>query len=211
VAINPKKRWFDVPDSLTKEDLGNGKFREYYNVEARFADHPVLDMPASVKARHNVYRFSIVCEQRIKRAAIGAPAVKNMTPYVLRFDKGSGLPRQDFDAAKAVIQRCWEAWLHYQTYREAPITPDEARAVELINRGPAPDTVMVMTSAGLLPFKVDDGEVREDEDEDDEDAGDGAGDGDGSSGEQASAPSPIAPKPAKKAKAPAKPRGRKAA
>lgn len=191
--INPKNKWFLVPDSLTDHESGKPEDR-FYNVEARFRDHPVLDVAASEIERHNVYKPGIACEQRVIKAAIGTPAVKNMTPHVLRFDKGPKLPRVDFDACVAVIKRCWDAWQHYQTFREAPVTREEERAVALIMRGPRPDEIMMADANGrLTKVIIDDGEEPEG---DELDAEDGAED-------QAPAPAaqPAAARPAKKAPA----------
>ena len=46
-AVDTKK-WFDVPDSIFEDDDGN----EYYNVQAKFADHHILNVEKSKAARH---------------------------------------------------------------------------------------------------------------------------------------------------------------
>ncbi len=151
-----KKQWFDVQDSKCKgEDE-----KEYFNVEARFADHPILDVEASRLARSNVYKRGIVLHTRIKRNWLDKAAITNATSFVLRFDKGPdetvttmvpgpvpgtmvqhregklGMTKEDFDRAVSLIVRCWNAWEHYQQFREAPVTDMEARAVGIINSMP---------------------------------------------------------------------------
>jgi hypothetical protein len=161
--INPKNKWFLVPDSLTDHESGKPEDR-FYNVEARFRDHPILDVRASEIERHNVYKHGISCEQRVIKAAIGTPAIKNMTPKVLRFDKGAKLPRVDFEACVATIRRCWDAWQHYQAFRLAPVMPEEARAIALIERGPKPDEITMRDANGqLTKVIIDDGEEPEDD------------------------------------------------
>lgn len=184
-----KKQWFDLPDSLTKTEDGKS---EYYNVEGRFRDHPVINVEKSRIKRHNVYEFSIVFETRLKRAAADAHAVKNMAPIPIRFDKGTELQQTEFERAVAAIRRGWSAWLHYQQFREAPVTENERVAIKLIDEQPAPQVLMVDTGNGLKPVKLDDDEpTDEDENEDDETA---AGNGAGGSGKKASAPAPSKPK-----------------
>lgn len=183
---NPKRRWFALPDSLTKREDGKG---EYYNVEGRFQDHFVLNIEKSKVARHNVYDVATRCETRVVKAPGDVPAVPNETHIPIRFDKGSALRGPDFDLCVKLITRCWEAWEHYQTFREAPVYDEERKALDLINSRPAPATVMVDTGNGLKAVKlVDD----DDEDDDEESAADS-----GASGKAA----PLAP--AKRASVPA--------
>jgi hypothetical protein len=205
--INPKKRWFDVPDSLTKSEDGK---REYFNVEARFHDHPVINVAKSTLARHNVHDFSIRLEMRVKYASGDVPAVRNATHHAIRFDKGSGLRSEDFKATMLLIQRCWDAWQHYQTFREAPISEAERVAIRLIEQRPEPSTLMVDTGNGLRAVRLDEPEEGDDDDEgdylpDDEEGGDAGG--------EAAPPAPAAPKvakPKKAAKPKAKPKRRAA-
>ena len=98
-----KRKWFDVPDSRVKRENGKGSF---YNVEARFSDHPVINVAKSKEARRNVYDFSIVLHTRVKRAMGDLPAVKNMSAHALRFDKGKALDKLEFERCKASIVRC---------------------------------------------------------------------------------------------------------
>jgi hypothetical protein len=202
-----KKQWFDLPDSLTKTEDGKS---EYYNVEGRFRDHPVINVAKSRIMRHNVYEWSITFETRIKRAAADAPAVKNLHSTPIRFDKGSELQQTEFERALAAIRRGWDAWQHYQKFREAPVTDAERQALQIITDQPAPQTLMVDTGSGLKPVKLDDDEER-DEDDDDTDSETAAGNGAGSSGKQASAPAPSKPKKAARTSVPSAGRKRKAA
>jgi hypothetical protein len=197
-----KDKWFDVPDSLVEEEQNNKIFK-YYNVECRFYDHQVLDVAASQKARHNVHVLVPACMARIKRAAIGQPAIKNATPQVLRFDKGNALPREDFEAAMAVIARCIEAWDYYQLGRKAPVHDEEKIAVGLIERGPKPP-IAKLFKRKMRQIVVDDDEEEEDDD-DGEEAVEavGAGPEAGSSGGKR-APASDAPKAAKGAGKPPK-------
>lgn len=162
---NPKKQWFDVLDSKTKKEGGNGFF---YNVEARFSDHPVINIEKSKVARHAVYEWSIVLHTRVKRIADGAMAQKNMSAQTLRFDKGEAMGELDFEAAKKAIMRCWDAWEHYCTWREAPVTTAEIMALEQIEHAPlsALGTVKVLGRDGKL---VDARRAGDDEDEDEDD------------------------------------------
>lgn len=200
-----KQVWFDVPDSLTEEEQGN-KIIKYYNVEAHFSDHKVLDIRASQEARYNVYTLVPAMFLRIKRAAMGQPAVKNVTPIVLRFDKGRALPRPDFEECITAISRCWQAWEHYQADRKAEVLPEEKTALMLISRGPKPEIARVFKRK-LRQIVV------EDEDEDDDDEGEeieatevGAGPEAGSSGGNR-APASGAPKAKTAASGARKPAG----
>lgn len=159
MSIN-KKQWFDVPDSFVKTENGG-----YYNVEARFSDHPVLNPDKSRIARHNVYDFSIVLHTRVKRATGDVPATKNMSAQALRFDKGAGMGKGDFETAKRHITRCWDAWEHYQLFREAPVSPLEASALDQILHAPPPASLIVDKGGELVAHAIDDGEEREEEEE----------------------------------------------
>lgn len=154
---DPRKKWFDVPDSKCK--TGDGE--EYFNVEARFADHPILDVDACKIARHNVYKCGIVLHTRVKKNWLDRKAIANASSFVLRFDKGpdqtvttmvpgpapgmmvphregkSGMSKEQFDQAVSLMARCWDAWEHYQTFRKAPVTELELKAVEIINMMPS--------------------------------------------------------------------------
>ncbi len=143
---DPRKRWFDVPDSKSKD----GEDAEaYYNVEARFADHKVIDPASSHRAGHAVYQLVPQLHMHVKRNAFGKPAIRNSTSVVFQFWKGrdetavtgqvvgptgqmvpnregkNGLPKVDIDRLVALIQRCREAWDHYQTFRQSPVWPLE--------------------------------------------------------------------------------------
>jgi hypothetical protein len=159
MSIN-KKQWFDVPDSWVKTENGG-----YYNVEARFSDHPVLNPEKARIARHNVYDFSIVLHTRVKRATGDVPATKNMTAQTLRFDKAARMGKGDFDTAKQLIARCWDAWQHYQLFREAPVSALEASAIDQIMHAPQPASLLVDKGGELVEHTIDDGEEREDEEE----------------------------------------------
>lgn len=150
------KKWFDVPDSKSKDTDEEG---EYCNVEARFADHPILDVAACKAARHNVYFYGPVLHMRVKRTSLGSKAIKNAHSVVMRFDKGfedirieqgigpqgnsvpvrvgnPGMGKEDFDRACKLIVRCWEAWEHYQGFRKAAVTELEQHALEIIAQSP---------------------------------------------------------------------------
>lgn len=213
--VNPKKRWFDCPDSKTKSEDGK---REYYNVEARFHDHPVLNVEKSRIKRHNVYDYGIRLETRVKYAAGDVPAVRNTSPIPIRFDKGHALRREDFDATLTHIQRCWNAWEHFQTFREAPVTEHERIAIELIKMRPVASTILVDDGQGnLKAVRLDDPDDHDDDDADDFLDDDEAESGGDDAGGEAAAP-PAAParprKPAPKSskgkKAAAKPKRRAA-
>src|SRR5882672_11132282 len=85
-AIDTKK-WFDVPDSIFEDDDGN----EFYNVQAKFADHHILNVKKSQAARHNVYDMGIVLHTKVLRVTDSSPAIKNGTSHVMRFDMGEDL------------------------------------------------------------------------------------------------------------------------
>ncbi len=151
------KKWFDVPDSRSR-DLDD-KPDAYCNVEARFSDHPILDVRASKAARHNVYFYGPVLHMRVKRTSLGAKAIKNASSFVMRFDKGfedirieqgigpqgntvpvrvgkTGMGKEDFDRACKLIVRCWEAWEYYQQFRKSRVTELEEHAIEVISQSP---------------------------------------------------------------------------
>lgn len=151
-----KKQWFDVHDSKCRAENGE----EYYNVEARFADHPILDVAASKIARHSVYKRGIVLHTRVKKNIHDKKAITNASSFVLRFDKGrdhtktvmvpgpaqgtvvphregeSGMSKEDFDRAVSLIMRCWDAWEHYQLFRESEVTELEREAMAIIDAKP---------------------------------------------------------------------------
>jgi hypothetical protein len=168
---NIKKQWFPVYDSGVPErndkNQPTGKFLAPFNVEARFSDHPVLNPEASKIARHAVYDWSIVLHTRVKHTADGTKALENVTSHTLRFDKGEKMGEQDFNKAKAAIMRCWDAWEHYQKFREAVVTTAEKMALDQINRSPltAIGTVKVLKGGQL----VDARRAGDDADEDNDD------------------------------------------
>lgn len=150
-----KKKWFDVADSLFEDDDGN----EYYNVQAKFSDHAILNIEKSRAARKNVYEVGIVLHTKVMRQSDLTPAIKNSSSHVMRFDKGedtrvmsyragpdgkdiihydgkTGMGKEAFDAAVRDIMRCWDAWEHYQKFRTAPIHPMEEAALEIIRFKP---------------------------------------------------------------------------
>lgn len=169
MAIN-KKKFYPVPDSLVEREDGHGK---YYNVEARFSDHPVINPDKSRIARHNVYDFSIVLHTRVRRVMGDAAAQPNMSAQPIRFDKGKALRGDDFERCKALIMRCWEAWTAFQAFREAPVTPGEQIAlhqIELLRaHRQAPGKVMVDIGGGQLVERSldpdDEGNEEDDEEE----------------------------------------------
>jgi hypothetical protein len=175
-----KKKWFDVPDSL----IDDGESEPYYNVQAKFADIPILNVEKSRIARHNVYDLGIVLHTKVLRGEDGAPATKNATSHVMRFDKGedtrvasfrqgpdgkevvhydgcAGIGKEAFEAAMRDILRCWDAWQHYQKFREAPVHPMERKAMEIIGKRPSASVGTVMVDRGdgaLVAQKIDDDE-----------------------------------------------------
>jgi len=167
---NVKKQWFDVLDSKTEKENGNGF---YYNVEARFSDHPVINVEKSRVARHSVYDYSIVLHTRVKRVAGDAKAQPNMSAQPLRFDKGAAMGGDDFDKAKLAIMRCWDAWQHYCKWREAPVTVAEKMAMEQISRAPlsAIGTVRVDKGGVLVDARRAGDETDDDADDEGDDAG----------------------------------------
>ena len=188
--IDPRKQWCDVPDSKSRGEDG----RVFFNVEARFADHPVIDPEASRKAGHSVYRLVPQVHMHVKRNIFGAKSVKNSTSIVFRFDKGRdeteitgqvvgpagtmvpqregkpGMSKPDFDRAVALIMRCWDAWTLYQTFRKAPVWPLEEEVLKVIAGKP-------MAARGVRLIADRDGNLFEfdpmddDEEEFDPDAG----------------------------------------
>ena len=159
-----KRKWFDVRDSLVKRENGEGTF---CNVEARFSDHPVLNLAKSKEVRRNVYDLSIVLHTRVKRAMGDLPAVKNMSAHVLRFDKGkAAIDKTDFETYKASIVRCWDAWKDYQLHRQAAVTDMETWALKQINEMPLPGKVLVNVGGQLVEYDtVDPDEAEEDDDD----------------------------------------------
>jgi hypothetical protein len=149
-----KGRWFNAPDSLTESEDGKS---EYYNVEGRFADHPVLNPEKSRIARHNVYDIGIILHTRVKKAAGDVAAQRNMSPVPIRFDKGDKLGMEDFERAKRAISRFREAWDHYQSFRRSPVTAPEQLALRQISEVPSSATGKVMVDMGgkLVPYRLD--------------------------------------------------------
>ncbi len=168
-----KRQWFDLPDSLVEREDGKGS---YYNVEARFSDHPVYNAQKSNIARHNVYDIGIVLHTRVKRAGGDAPAQKNMSALVIRFDKGedktvttavpsaSGVPvlhregtpgmsKDDYNTAMKAIARCWDAWEHYQKFRQSPVTDLEKTAIKQILASPDRPKGVLVDIDGTLERK----------------------------------------------------------
>ena len=147
---DPRKRWFDVADSKSK-DGEDGE--AYYNVEARFADHPVINPAESRRVGHSVYQLVPQLHMHVKKNIFGSRSIKNSTSVVFRFDKGKdetqttaqvigptgqmvpnregkpGLSKPDVDRAISLILRCWDAWEHYQTFRKAPVWALEAEVI----------------------------------------------------------------------------------
>ncbi|HKJ61465.1 MAG TPA: hypothetical protein VKA94_05660, partial [Hyphomicrobiales bacterium] len=181
-----KKKWFDVPDSGSKDEQGN----IFYNVEARFGDHPILDVRASQTARHSVYFYGPVLHMRVKRTSLNVKAIINCHSVVMRFDKGKedirieqgiapngnnvsirvgqpGMSKEDFNRACKLIVRCWDAWEHYQKFRKAAVTPLEEEALKIISKSPNKMKGRIMVDREGRPVEVDD--VLHDHDEDDPD------------------------------------------
>jgi hypothetical protein len=185
-AIDPKKQWFDVRDSKCRGEDG----QIYYNVEARFADHPVIDAVESRKAGHAVYKLVPQVHMHVKKTIFGTRSIKNSTSVVFRFDKGrdetqitgsvvgpagtmvphregkTGLSKPDFDRAIALIMRCWEAWEQYQSFRLAPVWPLEEEAMKIIAGKPksARGVHLVVGRDGSLVEYTPADEFDEDED-----------------------------------------------
>lgn len=154
-----KKKWFPLEDSKTRDEKGRIIPDSEANVEARFADHPILDVKASKAARRNVYFYGPVLHLRVIKTSLGVRAVKNSHSYVLRFDKGPediriesgigplgnsipvrignpGMAKEDFDRACKLIVRCWEAWEYYQKFRQSAVTELELHCLEIISQTP---------------------------------------------------------------------------
>lgn len=94
------------------------------------------------------------------------PAVKNMSAQTIRFDKGKALDKIDFEAAKAAIVRCWDAWKDYQLHRQAAVTDMETWALKQINEMPLPGKVLVNVGGQLVEYDtVDPDEAEEDDDD----------------------------------------------
>jgi hypothetical protein len=153
-----KRKWFDVPDSLTEREDGEAS---YYNVQARFSDHPVLHPEKTRIARSNVYEIGTILHTKVLRAGGDAPARKNMSQQVMHFGfgyKGEIFSEEDFKATKASIVRCWDAWQHYQTFREAPVREGEKLALGQINTSPEKPKGVLVDIGGKLErreFDVD--------------------------------------------------------
>ena len=162
-----KKKWFDVPDSIFEDDDGN----EFYNVQAKFSDHHILNVQKSQAARHNVNDVGIVLHMKVLRVTDASPALKNGTTHVMRFDKGEdkrvasyrpgpdgkevihyegsgGMGQQAFEAAIRDIMRCWDAWCHYQKFRTAPVHPLEVKALDIISKKPLHQLGTVIVDRG---------------------------------------------------------------
>jgi hypothetical protein len=161
------KKWFDVKDSIFEDDDGN----EYYNVQAKFADHFILNVEKSKAARHNVWDVGIVLHTKVLRVTDASPAIKNSSSHVMRFDKGEdrrvasyrpgpdgkevihyegpeGMGQQAFEAAVRDIMRCWDAWSHYQKFRTAPVHPLETKALDIIRKRPLHEIGTVIVDRG---------------------------------------------------------------
>lgn len=164
-----KKKFHDVEDSWVDREDGKGG---YYNVQARFSDHPVINPGKSQIARHNVYDFAIVLHTRVKRTMGDAKAQENLTAQTIRFDKGKRLGSDDFEKAKALIVRCWDAWEYYQQYREAPVTESEQTALHQIElqraHSLAPGKVLVDVGGVMVERDLDPDSEDRDEEEDEE-------------------------------------------
>lgn len=183
-----EKKWFVVMDSELK-DL-NGEGTGVFNIEARFADHPILNVAKSKIARHNVYDLGPCLHMRILYNSDGGRAVKNGTSHVMRFDKGEdmrvpsqqlgpggnmvlhydgpeGMGKEGFEAAMRDIMRCFDAWQHYQLFREAPVTPLEQKAMQIIETLPSRRSTTIMVDKGgrLEPREIEQSDEDEDEDE----------------------------------------------
>lgn len=186
MATIDKKKWFDVPDSGSKDDQGE----TFYNVEARFGDHPILDVKASKAARHNVYFYGPVLHIRVKRTSLNVRAINNCHSVVMRFDKGEedirieqgiapngqsvparvgkpGMGKDDFNRACKLIVRCWDAWEHYQKFRKSVVTPFEQEALRIISQSPNKMKGRIMVDRDGRAIEVDD--ISHDRDEDDPD------------------------------------------
>lgn len=181
------KQWFPVPDSELKDQ--DGEPTGVFNIEARFTDHPILNIEKSRIARHNVYDLGICLHQRILYNSDLEPLqIKNSISHVMRFDKGEdtripsqkpgpngnmvlhydgcpGMGKEEFDKAVKDIVRCWSAWVHYQNFRESTVTPLEEKAMRIIDAMPTsgrPGVVMVEIDGKLQPREFEqDGEEEE--------------------------------------------------
>jgi hypothetical protein len=182
-----KTKWFPVEDSELKNQDGEGT--GVFNIDARFADHPILNVSKSRIARHNVYDLGPSLHMRILNNADGDPVqVKNGTTHVMRFDKGEdkrvashvagpggnmllhyegpeGMGKEDFEAAVRDIIRCWPAWVHYQKFREAPVTLMEEKALAIIAAKPLVSGGKIMVDVGgtLQARQIEADEGEEDE------------------------------------------------
>lgn len=166
MPIIDKNQWFDCPDSLVKRPENEGG--SYYNVQGRFADHPVINIAKSRIARHNVHDFSITFYKRVLTALEG-PATKNSHPHPIRFDKGIGMRQEDFDIARRTIQANPDAWAHYCKFRQAPVTDLERMALGQIDRAPLSSMgkVLVDVDGELVPVDLDTEEAPDPDDQPD--------------------------------------------
>jgi hypothetical protein len=181
-----KNKWFDVTDSGSKNDQGE----IFFNVEARFGDHPIIDVHASNIARHAVYFYGPVLHMRVKRTSLNVSAIKNCYSVVMRFDKGApdirieqgiapngqsvpsrvgkeGMDKEAFNRACKLIARCWDAWEYYQKFRKAAVTELEQEAVAIISQSPNKVKSRLMVDREGKIMEVD--PVRDDEAEDEPD------------------------------------------
>lgn len=191
MTIDPKQ-WFTVPDSELKDQ--DGEPNGIFNIDARFTDHPVLNVEKSRIARHNVYDLAPCLHMRILHNADGDPLqIKNSVSHVMRFDKGedtrvasyvpgingpvlhydgsAGMGKEEFQAAIRDILRCWAAWQHYQNFRESPVHPMEKKALEIIEQMPTsqrPGVVMVDVGGKIEARVIP--QVDQDDDDDEQPA-----------------------------------------
>src|SRR5688572_15203797 len=183
------KQWFPVPDSELMDQ--DGEPTGIFNIDARFTDHPILNVEKSRAARHNVYDLGPCLHMRILHNSDGDPVlVKNGTSHVMRFDKGEdtrvasqrpgpagnpvlhydgspGMGKEEFEAAIRDILRCWAAWQHYQLFREAPVHPLERKALEIIDQMPTskrPGVVMVDVGGKIEAREIEQSDGDEDDD-----------------------------------------------
>lgn len=185
MTIDPKQ-WFQVSDSELMDQ--DGEPTGVFNIDARFADHPILNVEKSRIARHNVYDLGPCLHMRILKNGDGTKAVKNGTSHVMRFDKGEdtrvasqqpgpagnlvlhydgceGMGKEAFEAAIRDIVRCFDAWQHYQHFRESPVTPLEVKAMAIIERMPSANRPSIMVDVG---GKLVAREIEREHDDDDE-------------------------------------------
>jgi hypothetical protein len=129
-------------------------------------DHPVINIPKSKEARHNVYDLSIVLQTRVKRAMGDMPAVKNMVGQAIRFDKGKALCKEDFDVAKVLIVRAGRPGRITSSTARRRSLKMEKWALKQINEMPLPGRALVDVGGQLVEHDtVDPEESEEDDDE----------------------------------------------